>query len=171
MERKPLEELISRIAEKRKDALEEFYREYGKTIFCVALSVCKSKTDADEIVDDVLIKVWNSATSLKGVENLKAWLYRVTLNIAINKVKSRKKETALDERPVNEEGYKNVIDKATFYGMISDLSALEQQILCLKFIDDLIFEEIAEILGKPVATVAYKYYSALKKLSRQLKNF
>lgn len=171
MEHKLLEELISRIAKKSKDALEEFYQEFGKTIFCVAFSVCKCKRDADEIVNDVLIKVWNCANSLQEVENLKAWLYRVTLNSAINKIKSRKNVAALEERSINEEGYKNVIDKVTFYEIISELNATEQKILCLKFIDDLTFEDIAVILDKPIATVSYKYYSALKKLNQKLKNF
>lgn len=168
MSKRTFEELIRSIANNNKDALDEFYQDYGKLIFGVAFSVCKCKSDADEVVDDVLVKVWNSAFGLFNIENAKSWLYRVTFNFAINKIKLKKDLDVIEDNPIEEKGYDKVIDELTFYEIISELKATEQQILCFKFIDDMTFAGIAEILDKPVDTVAYEYYSALKKLKNQL---
>lgn len=165
------ENIIERIANNSKDALEEFYQEYGEIIFGVALSICKCKCDADEVVNSVLVQVWNLADSLRGIEKPEAWLYRVTFNFAINKIKSRQKSVRLEDEPVNDEGYEKVIDNLNFYEIIERLNETEKEILIYKFIGDKTFEDIAKIIRKPKNTVAYKYYSALKKLSKQLKKY
>lgn len=171
MDERTFEELISRIANNKRDALDEFCQSFGKIIFGVAFSVCKRKSEADEVVDEVLIKVWNSANDLHGIEKPDAWIYRVTFNFALNKIKNRQDFDVIQEKPIAEEGYENVIDKITFYDLISHLSEIEQQILCYKFIEDLTFADIAVVLGKPPGTIAYEYYSALKKWKMHLDKF
>lgn len=171
MDERTFEELISRIANNKRDALDEFYQHFGKIIFGVAFSVCKRKSETDEVVNEVLIKVWNSAKDLHNIEKLEAWIYRVTFNFAINKIKNRQDFEIIQDKPIAEEGYDKVIDKITFYDLISHLSEIEQQILCYKFIEDLTFAEIAEVIGKPPDTIAYEYYSALKKLKTHLDEF
>lgn len=159
------------MAENKKNALDEFYQIYGKIIFAIAISVCKRQNEADEVVNDVLVKVWNSATDLHNIKKPKAWLYRVTFNFAINKIKSRQDYKIIVDKPTEEYGYEKVIDRLTFYDIISNLNETEQQILSFKLVNDLTFADIAEIIGKPINTVAYKYYRALKKLKRQLYKF
>lgn len=171
MEQNTFEEIIRCIADNDKDALEKFYQEYGEIIFGVAFSICKSKSDADEVVNSVLVQVWNLADSLSGIEKPEAWLYRVTFNFAINKIKSRQKLVELEDKPINDEGYEKVIDKLAFYEIIEGLNETEKEILIYKFIGDKTFEDIAKIIRKPKNTVAYKYYSALKKLSKRLKKY
>lgn len=171
MDERTFEELIGRIANNKKDALDEFYRSFGKIIFGVALSVCKCKSEADEVVNEVLIKVWNSANDIHGIEKPDAWVYRVTYNFAINKIKNRQGFEVVPDKPIVDQGYEKVIDKITFYELIAHLSEIEQQILCFKFINDLTFADIAEVLGKPADTIAYEYYSALKKLKIHLDEF
>jgi RNA polymerase sigma-70 factor (ECF subfamily) len=171
MNQRTFDELISRIADNNKNALDEFYQNYGKLIYGVAFSVCKNKSDSDEVVDEVLIKIWNTANALHGIEKPKSWLYRVTFRLAINKINSRLDACTIEERAVEEEGYEKVIDKITFYEIIAGLKEIEQHILCFKFIEDMTFAEIAEITEKPLDTIAYEYYSALKKLKKQLDKF
>ncbi|MCM1438726.1 MAG: sigma-70 family RNA polymerase sigma factor [Roseburia sp.] len=171
MNQRIFDELISYIADNNIDALEKFYQEYGEIIFGVAFSVCKSKSEADEVVNEVLIKVWNSANDLHGIEKPDAWIYRVTYNFAINKIKSRQKLDELEDNTINDESYEKVLDNLAFYEIIEELSEAEKDILIYKFIGDKTFEDIAEIMRKPKSTVAYKYYSALKKLRKRLKKY
>lgn len=107
MNQRTFDELISRIADNNKNALDEFYQNYGKLIYGVAFSVCKNKSDSDEVVDEVLIKIWNTANALHGIEKPKSWLYRVTFRLAINKINSRLDTCTIEERAVEEEGYES----------------------------------------------------------------
>ncbi len=171
MDKRTSEELISRIADNNKDALEEFYQDYGRLIFGIAFSVCKCSSDADEVVDEVLVKVWNSASQLYNIEKPKSWLRRVAHNFAINKIKSRKDIDVIQDKAIEEKGYEKVIDNLAFFEIISELDETEQQILSFKYIEDMTFADIADTIGKPVDTVAYEYYSALKKLKDQSDKF
>ena len=83
-------QFIKKIAEGNEKGFEGFYNTYVSFIFTVALSVCKAEDLANEIVDDVLIKIWNSAETLKDIKNPDAWLYTVTLNFAKSKIKQKK---------------------------------------------------------------------------------
>lgn len=83
--------LIKEIAQGKKESLEKFYSSYGRLIYSVTVLVSKSKYLADEIVDDVLVKIWQISSSLENIKNPNGWIYSVTANFA--KKKSTMKNT------------------------------------------------------------------------------
>ena len=68
--------LIGKIAVKDEKALEALYDIYGKLIYVTAMTVTKSTFKADEIVDDVLVKIWKNADKLPKIKNPKAGCIR-----------------------------------------------------------------------------------------------
>ncbi len=87
MHKNRFDELTSLMAKKDTKAFDLFYNEYGGFIYSVIKVVCKEKELTEEVVDDVLIKVWNLAHKLVHIENPEGWLYKVSRNTAINAVK------------------------------------------------------------------------------------
>ena len=161
-------QFIKKIAEGNEKGFEGFYNTYVSFIFTVALSVCKAEDLANEIVDDVLIKIWNSAETLKDIKNPDAWLYTVTLNFAKSKIKQKRENLPLTEEIVSKnDSYKKVLDKDSFYFLIKPLSLFEQEIFVLRFLRDKTFKEIARIMNRPIGTITSVYYTSLKKI----KNF
>ena len=69
--------LLRKISSGDKDSLEEFYNVYGKLIYITALTVAKSSYLADEIVNDMLVKIWKFLPK-KKIKNPKGWLYILT---------------------------------------------------------------------------------------------
>ena len=161
-------QFIKKIVEGNEKGFEGFYNTYVSFIFTVALSVCKAEDLANEIVDDVLIKIWNSAGTLKDIKNPDAWLYTVTLNFAKSKIKQKRENLPLTEEIVSKnDSYKKVLDKDSFYFLIKPLSLFEQEIFVLRFLRDKTFKEIARIMNRPIGTITSVYYTSLKKI----KNF
>ncbi len=154
--------LIGKIAVKDEKALEALYDIYGKLIYVTAMTVTKSTFKADEIVDDVLVKIWKNADKLPKIKNPEGWLYSITVNCAKDKIKCEKQYVELFD--LQEDGSVGDYPEDDFYNKISTLNETEQEIMILKFVDDLTFKKIAKAMGKPLSTITSVYYRALEKL-------
>lgn len=78
---------MEEIRRNRKEGLAAFYEHYKNMILRAALSVCRSLTVAEEVLDDVLIKVWETAENSKGGELSEGWLYVITINFSKRRIK------------------------------------------------------------------------------------
>lgn len=164
------QKLMKQIAEGRKNALEKFNALYGKLIYFAAYSVCRSKYMADEVLNDVLIKIWKISSSIDYIENPDGWLYTIAVNEAKNKIIKEKAETALglDDVPDRHDGIEEVLAEEIFFSWIKDLSEEEQLIFIYRFLRDLSFVQIAKTLKMPISSVTSKYYRALNKVKEKL---
>ncbi len=163
--------VLQRISQDPQNALKEFYEKYGKLIKCTARSFCKNDLVANEIVNEVLVKIWRKSDTSDEITNPAGWIYVITLNCAKSLLRKRRyvplKETVADEK----DGIQEFIDKDSFYFMIEDLSEVEQQIIIHKYISGLTFEEIGEALGKPTSTISSIYYRSIEKIKEKVEKF
>lgn len=164
---KQFNKLIKQIACKNENSLEELYHLYGKLIYTTALTGSKSSFKADEIVDDVLIKIWSYAHKLPKIKNPEGWLYLVTINCVKDKMKSEKKYSELFDLQESDAQTEIRAEDGEFFNKISTLNEAEQEIIILKIINDLTFETISKELNKPLSTVTSIYYRALEKLKNK----
>ena len=163
--KKYFNKLIKRMARRDENALEEFYRIYGRLIYATAITVLKSYVSADEVVDDLLIKIWKTADKLTKISNPEGWLYVLTVNSAKDKLKSEKQYAPLYD--LKEDAVTAEIQTdGDFYIQISNLNETEQEIMIMRFVEDLSFERIAREMEKPLSTITSTYYRALEKLKQ-----
>lgn len=163
--------LLKQVAKGEEAAFNALYSAYGRYVYVVAASVTKSKNLADEVVNDVLFKVWQKASKLKKIENPLGWLYRITTNSAKDRLKTEKPYSEIFDIPQEDKDIENFITNDTFLSLISPLNDEEQFIFILKFIQDLTLESIAKVIDKPLSTVSSMYYRALDKLKKTVKTF
>ena len=114
--------LLERMRENPHDGLKEFYERYGKLITCTAAIFFKNAYTVNEIVNEVLIKVWKKSKTVSKIDNPEGWIYVITANCAKSLLRRRKflslKESMVDKR----DGIQEFIDEDSFYFMIKDLS-------------------------------------------------
>lgn len=156
--------LIRKIGKKQKEALKTFYDIYGQLIYITAQTTVKCSFKADEVVNDVLLKIWTLSPSLKKIDNPEGWLYSITKNCAKDKIKYEKNCQALFDIATSDTQIEQILDKDEFYNDIKTLNELEQQILIFKFLFDLTFEQIAFKLQKSIAYISTTYYRSLDKI-------
>ncbi len=161
--------LIKEIAQGKKESLEKFYSSYGRLIYSVAVLVSKSKYLADEIVDDVLVKIWQISSSLENIKNPNGWIYSVTANFAKDKCKKEKHYEEYTDLVQEDKNFDKFIINDEFFSYIAVLNEDEQQIMILRFIQDLSFKRIAKEISKPLSTLTSIYYRALEKLKNKIK--
>ncbi len=153
-------------------SLEKLYIALRPVVFGLALSILRSKTLAEDVLQDTFVRVKIASSSYKPGTNGRAWILTIARNIAISIIRSGRYETLLNEVEVKEShGIDHVqmsLDSIILKETLSKLDEQERQIVVLHAVKDLKHREIAEIIGIPLGTVLWKYRRAIKKMSKFL---
>lgn len=172
-ERNKINELFEELKNGNKEVLEEIYNKYHKTIYGIAFSILKNKDDSEDIVQSVFIKIHTLDNSKLPKENVSSWLYTLTKNEALQFLRKQKSNIDLDsiyDLVDNNNEIDNLINKETYNKLISKLSPKEKEIVSLKIISNLSFEEISQLLGEKTATIKWRYYKSIYALRLLLSN-
>ena len=171
---KELEELFIEIKYGNKIAFEKLYNNYNKLIYSIAYSILKNKQDAEDVAQIVFEKLYSIDKDKLPTRNESSWLYSVTKNETINYLKHNKNNIDLDsiyniEDENNE--INKIIDQDSYNRLIDKLNDKEKEIISLKIVSNLSFEEIGKLLKEPTGTIKWKYYKAVNTLKILLSNF
>lgn len=164
---------MEEIRRNRKEGLAAFYEHYKNMILRAALSVCRSLTVAEEVLDDVLIKVWETAENSKGGELSEGWLYIIAINFSKRRIKRYGNPVSLSEMiPDGADGIEKMIARDAFLSMLEGLSDNEKRIVIGKFSLGQTLKELSEEMNRPISTISTMYYKALEKIEKNfLKKF
>ena len=163
--------LLRRIRKDPQGGLKEFYEKYGKLIKYTARLFCRTDVLVDEIVNDVLMKIWRSSDTFGEIDNPEGWLYVVTANRAKSSLREQRYVPLEEEIADERDGIQEFIDMDSFYFMIGELSEIEQQIIINKCVFKYTFEDIGEMLNKSTSTVSSIFYRSLDKIKEKLEKF
>lgn len=168
-----LKELFIEIKYGNRIAFEKLYNNYNKLIYNIAYSILKNKQDAEDIVQIVFEKLYLIDKEKLPNRNESSWLYSITKNETINYLKRNKNNIDLDsiyniEDDNNE--INKIIDQDSYNRLISKLNNKEKEIISLKIISNLSFEEIGKLLKEPTGTIKWRYYKAVNTLKILLSN-
>jgi len=143
-------------------------------IYKIAHSYCRDAESRKDLIQEIIIQLWNSFSKYDEKRKWSTWMYRITLNVAISfyrKEKKRKNFTLpltnniIDVIAENEEnGMKYNI--TLLYNFIDQLNELNKSLMIL-YLDNISYKEIAEILGITETNVATKISRIKAKLKHQ----
>jgi RNA polymerase sigma-70 factor (ECF subfamily) len=145
-------------------------------LFRLAFSITKNKEDAEDVVQDVLFNVWKKKTEWENIENMKAYCFRSTRNMALDKLALM--ENNLEKIPENYdypmlgEDVQRKIEVEDQINMlesrIKNLPEKQQTIFRLREIEELSYREIAIILNIPEEQVKINLFRLRRKLKEYL---
>ena len=148
-------EIIQSIAHGDEKALTELYHLYAEKIYNTALSYTKSVEDAEEITQDVFVKIHKNATSFHGTSSLNTWVYRIVVNTSLNYLKKKKRFT-LFKNPISKNHptdfehpgviLENKENAIALYQAMECLPANQKTAFILSFIEELPRQEVADIM-------------------------
>src|SRR5947207_4602268 len=91
------QELLTRLQTGDEHALDELAATYGSKIFQLAFRYLNNREDAEEVAQDVLYKVYRNISAFRGDAALSSWIYRITFNAAMSRLRTAKYQRAQDE--------------------------------------------------------------------------
>jgi len=155
---------LKRIAKCDRDALENLYQSTRTSVYAYALSIMRNAPDAQDVLQDTYVAIWNKASYYTGQDKPMAWIITITRNLCFNKLNYEKRYISADEvfRPSNPD-----LDAETNLLLrfcMQTLTDEERQIVILHAVSGFSFREIGSMLQLKVPTVASKYRRALQKL-------
>ena len=178
-------ELVRLAQEGSKADFGKLVNQYYEMVYSVAYGVLRHSETSRDVTQEVFMKAYRDIGKFAGQSKFKTWLYRITVNAAIDKTRQRRPMESLDatdvsddeDRPaviITEKGpgprdltaqseLRQILEKA-----IGQLSPEHRAVMVLREWQDLSYEEIAETLGVQVGTVMSRIFYARKKLAEIL---
>ena len=97
MEKSQDRQLILRLQAGDEEAVKELAERYSHRIFQMALRHMKNREDAEEVTQDVLMKVYRKVGRFRGDAALSSWIYRITFNTAMSRLRTRRAERMAEQ--------------------------------------------------------------------------
>jgi len=146
--------------------IEELVNTYSKMVFQLAYQNCFLKSNAEDVTQEVIIKLWKNIEKFKTEKHLKAWLIRVTINTSIdnNRYYKNKQETQLEE---NDEYYFEK-EHQVLLEELKKLKPISRNIIYLYYYQGYKTKEISKILKININTVSTNLARARKELKNIL---
>lgn len=155
------------------DAFGAIYDMYVDTIYRFVFFKVGNQQDAEDVTSEVFLKVWKYLQGLDNpVESVRALLYASARNAVVDLYRSRaKQKTETLDVAMALPGVKNVGDeidiKSEVQNLIQDIRLLKQEyqeVLLLRFVEELSLKEIARVIGKRPTNIRVMLHRAVKKL-------
>ena len=135
-------------------------------MYRLAFAYVKNRDDAMDVVQESACKAIAGADALKNGGASRSWLFRITVNAALDVLRRRGRETAAQELP--ETGREDAYRDLDTLRALNALDERERTVVVLRFFEDLKLQEIADVTGENLNTVKTVLYRSLKKLKIRL---
>lgn len=186
-------ELIARVCEQDTGAFEALSTRYRESIYRHVFSTIRDRSAAEDIVQEVFLRIWTHAEQWSGRGTFKSWLFRIATNLALNHLRavSRRRLQSLEvaDDPLDEDDESSVpswmVDNALpgpevvleqgeqsrlFQQLIDALPAEKREVLRLVHDAEMETRRVAETLGIPEGTVKSRLHYATRRLAREWRN-
>lgn len=165
-------------------AFARLYDEYVESIYRFVYSKLSSREQAEDVTSDTFLRFWKMIQQGEEVRHVRGMLYRVARNLVIDVYRRRQtasmvgpvtfqedetssdSESSLSDVGKGSRAMEAQADVALLMDKIAQLKEDYQDVLTLRLMEDLSFQDIAEALGKETGTVRVLFHRALKALQR-----
>lgn len=148
----------------REEALADYVRKNQNRFYRLAYSFMHNSDDAMDVVQDAVVKAFEKQDTLKDIETLQTWFYRILVNTSIDSLRRRKRVVYTDAVPEQEDGVSQesqVLDAVALYAALDKLPEEMKLVVILRFFEDMKLSEIADVTGAALSTVKKRLYRAL----------
>ena len=178
--------LIEGMARGDRAAFQEFVEQYKKKVYFLALDMVGNAVDAEDISQEVFLKVFRSFATFRKGAKLSSWLYRVTYNASIDHLRRKKfvpepvGDEVLESRSRDGAGLPSGASpdpaltaessqlQARISRALENVSPQEKAVFLLRHYDDLMLKDIASSLGLSIGSVKSYLFRAVRKLQKEL---
>ncbi|MDX1828663.1 MAG: sigma-70 family RNA polymerase sigma factor [Lutibacter sp.] len=162
---------------KKERKFKDVYQQSKDKIYRLCLGFSGNKTDADDLFQEVYIKVWNNLHSFRNESNINTWIYRIASNTAILFIKNKKinNEKISQLQPENlrfENNEDKILDEEIMklYQAIASLKEKDRIIISL-LLEKSSYSEISKIVGISISNVGVRINRIKKTLTKKMNNY
>jgi RNA polymerase sigma-70 factor (family 1) len=175
-ESKNIQNVLLDLSKNDENAFRQIFHLFSDSVYSFSLRLTRSKIDAEEIVQEVFLKIWTGRASAHTIENFSAYLFIITKNLALNVIKRRVIEEKANIAFVNESPNTHCQTEETVIyrdyerllkDMVKNLPPQQQLIYSMCRQEGLQYEEVAQRLKISKLTVKTHMQQAIKTIKTQ----
>lgn len=142
-----LREIADTLGQRKELEFEELYNEHKGRVFSTAYRYLGNRADAEDVTQDVFVKVYKNMDRFRGEAAVSTWIYRITVNTCLDFLRRRKRQATVSledcvEPSTGPEGFKRLVES-----MAAKLPEAYRKVFILYDIQGLKHSEIARVLG------------------------
>ena len=154
--------LISRARGGDREAFGALVEQYRDNVYRLAYRMCGNAYDADEAAQEAFVAAWRALPNFRGDAKFSTWLYRLTTNAAIDVMRREKRHQTVgdgemvdlaDDADSPQETVERTEQQEAVQKALGTLSEEYREVLLLRYMEELDYAEIAEVLQLPSGTV------------------
>ena len=159
------------------DIFNQIVKENSEKLYWHVRRMVNSHEDADDLLQDIFLKVWTALPSYRGEAQLGTWVWRIATNETLNFLRREKVRATLRlsspdmemERKIMADPYFNgTAAEREFAKAVAKLPDKQRQVFIMRWWDELPYEQISEISGTSIGALKASYHIARKKIEAAL---
>jgi RNA polymerase sigma-70 factor (ECF subfamily) len=159
-------------------AFQKLVQLYQKPLYNHIRNIVIDHDDANDVLQNTFIKVYQYLANFKGESKLFSWIYRIATNESLTFINNKAKKNHISNEEVSQKAINNLEADVYFNGneiqlklqkAIAQLPEKQQLVFKMKYFEELKYEEISEILGTSVGALKASYHLATKKIEEFVK--
>jgi RNA polymerase sigma-70 factor (ECF subfamily) len=169
--------LASKAAGGNREAFDVIVERHRRSVYLVCYRFVNNHEDASDLAQDAFVRAWRGLRNFKGQSALSTWLYRIAVNVCLNKVSAK---TPISEPIDSTDHFEDARIEGAQHAMIRDERAVvvrkaiaslpkkQRATLILRTYHEMSHQQIADVLGSSVGAVKANFFHALANLKKIL---
>ncbi|WP_112181287.1 MULTISPECIES: RNA polymerase sigma factor [Paraliobacillus] len=162
------------------DEIRIIYRTYYKDVYRFILSFTKSQEDAEDLTQEVFVRLFNTSSKYKGDSSMKTWLFTIAKNISMDHFRKQSRQVILQDFLLNiipfkekstEEKVESKDELGQVYDKLSELKTDYRMVIVLRNMHDFSVKETANVMNWSESKVKVTYHRAIKQLRTLLEDY
>jgi len=158
--------------------MQDYLLAYKDKFYRFALRLVDNEFDAEDIMQELAIKIWELGEDFEKIENKDAWCMTVTRNMALDKIRSNQKRhhesmdkinLDLNETPGPDKEYESNDMMKRIRNLMKNMPEMYKTVIQLREIEEMSYKEIAEIMNTDIQNVKVYIFRARKQLQELIK--
>jgi RNA polymerase sigma-70 factor (ECF subfamily) len=163
------------------DAFALLVQRHQRRVFNMVMRMLQDYEDASEVTQEAFLAAWQGLPSFRGEARFATWLYRITYHCCLRQLERRKREGNLQavieveqilESMHKEQQAEDILERRDRQAMVREqmeqLPSQYRMVLILRHLQEMTYEEIADILSMPVGTIKTHLFRARNLLKKRL---
>lgn len=169
-------ELVQLVKAGEAQPFDELVRRHSIKIHDLCYKILRNYDDASDMAQETFIKAYRKINKFDGRSQFSTWLYRIAVNNCLNYLKKQRPTEEIYEEmmgggkddPV--ERYRAKRLKEMIYKAVAKLPTVQRAVFTLRTLEDMSYQEVSEILKKPISTIKVNHHLAVKNLRNYMKS-
>lgn len=162
----------------RREGFAVLVRQYSEPLYWKVRRIVLNHEDANDVLQNAFLKIWNNLDTFQGKSALSTWLYRIAINEALDFVRRQKNmnsatvstedEPGVAARLMGDDYFDGDEAQARLQEAVARLPEVQRTVFTLKYFEELKYSEISKILDTSEGALKASYHLAVKKITEYL---